>query len=214
MTFPSNVLLADKLREMADILEVQHADGYRITAYRRAARTLLEIEKPIDEIVRNEGFKGVIELPGIGRGIGTAIVEGALTDRLGHRHFKWPPHSPGPPVALLLDLDRQYRTKAGQGQLRKIAPKRFNPAGEAWLPVLHASRNGWQFTVLFSNTQRAHELQKTNDWVVAYFHTDSEPEAQCTIVTETRGPLEGRRVVRGREGDCIAYYAEGDCKPT
>jgi hypothetical protein len=67
--------------------------------------------------------------------------------------------------------------------------------------------------VLFSNTQRAHDLQKTNDWVVVYFHTDSEPEAQCTIVTETHGPLEGQRVVRGREGDCIAYYAEVDRKP-
>ena len=26
-------------------------------------------------------------------------------------------------------------------------------------------------------------------------------------VTETRGPLQGHRVVRGREGDCIAHYA-------
>ena len=33
------------------------------------------------------------------------------------------------------------------------------------------------------------------------------PYAQCTVVTETRGDLEGHRVVRGREGDCIAHYA-------
>jgi EAL domain-containing protein (putative c-di-GMP-specific phosphodiesterase class I) len=71
------------------------------------------------------------------------------------------------------------------------SPKHFNRAGVAWLLVLHASRDGWQFTVLFSNTQRAHELEKTSDWVVVYFHTDAEPEAQCTIVPETRGPLEG-----------------------
>ena len=100
--------------------------------------------------------------------------------------------------------------KAAQDKLRRIAPKRFNPSGEAWLPVLHTSHDAWQFTVLFSNTQRAHQLQKTNDWVVVYFHTDSEPEAQCTIVTETRGPLEGKRVVRGREGDCIDHYSETD----
>ncbi len=68
MRSPSNVLLADKLREMADILEVQHEDGYRVAAYRRASRTLVELEKPIDEIVRDEGLKGVIALPGIGRG--------------------------------------------------------------------------------------------------------------------------------------------------
>jgi len=58
--------------------------------------------------------------------------------------------------------------KAAQDKLRKIAPKRFNPSGEAWLPVLHVGRDAWQFTVLFSNTQRAHELQKINDWVVVY----------------------------------------------
>jgi hypothetical protein len=42
--------------------------------------------------------------------------------------------------------------------LRKIVPKRFNPRGEAWLPVLHTRRGDWHFTFLFSNTQRAHEL--------------------------------------------------------
>ncbi|HEX4892717.1 MAG TPA: hypothetical protein VFV47_05470, partial [Hyphomicrobiaceae bacterium] len=68
----------------------------------------------------------------------------------------------------------------------------------------------WLFTVLFSNTLRAHELGKTRDWVVIYFHREGEPEAQCTVVTETRGPLAGRRVIRGREGDCVAHYAVPD----
>jgi putative hydrolase len=31
-------------------------------------------------------------------------------------------------------------------------------------------------------------------------------EGQCTIVTETRGPLTGLRVVRGREAACREYY--------
>ena len=78
--------------------------------------------------------------------------------------------------------------------MRKIAPKRFNPKDETWLPVLHTRRGDWHFTVLYSNTQRAHELGKTHDWVVIYFHPGSEPEAQCTVVTETHGPLEGRRL--------------------
>lgn len=286
MTHPSNELLADKLREMADVLEAQREDGYRIAAYRRAARALLEVEEPVDDIVHKKGLKGIVDLPGIGRGIGAAIVEivttgrwsqldrlsgtldpeqlfqtvpgigpdlaarihdelhadtleqleqaahdgrlekvpgvgarralatsGALTERLGHRHFQRAPRSSEPPVALLLDVDREYRANAAQDALRKIAPKRFNPSGEAWLPVMHVSRDTWHFTVIFSNTQRAHELQKTNDWVVVYFHKDAEPEAQCTIVIETRGLLDGKRVVRGREGDCIAYYAEVDRNP-
>jgi putative hydrolase len=31
-------------------------------------------------------------------------------------------------------------------------------------------------------------------------------EDQGTVVTETRGPLEGKRVVRGREAECRRYY--------
>jgi hypothetical protein len=80
--------------------------------------------------------------------------------------------------------------------------------GEAWLPVFHAARGNWRLTALLSNTRKAHELGKTKDWVVVYFHLDSEPESQCTVVTETRGPLAGRRVVRSREGECAGYYAE------
>ena len=37
-------------------------------------------------------------------------------------------------------------------------------------------------------------------------HDGMQPEIQCTVVTETRGPLEGRRVVRAREGECVAHY--------
>ncbi len=112
-----------------------------------------------------------------------------------------------PPVSLLLDADALYRRKAEAGELRLIAPKRFNPSGAAWLPILHARRDGWHLTVLFSNTARAHELDRTRDWVVIYFHEDDGPEGQRTVVTERKGALAGRRVVRGREADCQAYYA-------
>lgn len=78
------------------------------------------------------------------------------------------------------------------------------------LPVLHARREDWHFTALFSNTPKVHELGKTRDWVVIYFHLDVEPESQCTVVTETRGALKGRRVVRGREGECAEHYAQSD----
>ena len=115
-----------------------------------------------------------------------------------------------PPVSLLLDVDREYREKAAAGALRTIAPKRFNPTGQAWLPILHTKRDRWDFTALYSNTALAHELSRTKDWVVIYCHTDSSPEGQCTIVTETHGPMAGRRIVRGREEECnaIAQAAE------
>jgi hypothetical protein len=76
--------------------------------------------------------------------------------------------------------------------------------------VLHAERDGWSFTALFSNTARAHELGKTQDWVVIFYSRDGD-EGQCTVVTESRGPLAGRRVVRGRETECRAHYASIAC---
>ena len=109
-----------------------------------------------------------------------------------------------PGVALLIDVDREYRELAAADRLPKIAPKRFNPAAEAWLPILHAERGEWHFTALYSNTARAHELNKTRDWVVIYFYRDNQAEGQRTIVTETHGPLLGLRVVRGREAECRA----------
>lgn len=114
---------------------------------------------------------------------------------------------PVPPVDMVLDVDRLYRQKAKAGELKTIAPRRFNPSSEAWLPILHAQRDDWHFTVLYSNTARAHDLGRVYDWVVVYFHTDEEPEGQCTVVTERRGELSGKRVVRGREAECRTYYA-------
>jgi putative hydrolase len=112
----------------------------------------------------------------------------------------------GPGVALLLEVDRRYRAAAQAGRLPTIAPKRFNPSGDSWLPVLHHEQDGWHFTALYSNTARAHQLDKIRDWVVIYFYDDDHEEGQHTVVTETRGPLAGRRVVRGREAECREFY--------
>jgi len=110
-----------------------------------------------------------------------------------------------PGVDLLLDVDREYREKASAGTLPRIAPRRFNPEGKAWLPVLHTRFGPWHFTALFSNTERAHELHRTHDWVVVFYSDDGE-EGQATVVTERRGRLAGLRVVRGREPECGRYY--------
>jgi DNA polymerase (family 10) len=112
-----------------------------------------------------------------------------------------------PPVELLLAIEREYRELAGADQLPRIAPRRFNPAGQAWLPVWHVKRSGWHFTALFSNTARAHELGRVRDWVVIYCADEDAAERQYTVVTETRGALAGRRVVRGRETECRQWYA-------
>jgi putative hydrolase len=280
----TNARCADRLREVADLLEAQGANPFRVTAYRRAADTVLHLDEDIGSLVEREGLPGLDALPGIGRGIASALHEMVRTGSwmqlerlrgsvdpvqllktvpgLGHRlaeriheelHVdtlealelaahdgrlesvpgvgarratairaslqqmlsrsrpRRTPAAPGgtaaPSIGTLLAVDREYREKAAAGKLPTIAPRRFNPSGEAWLPVLHASREGWQYTALYSNTAQAHQLGRTRDWVVLYFYDDEHAEGQVTIVTETHGPLSGRRVVRGREAECRAHYA-------
>jgi hypothetical protein len=161
------------------------------------------------------------QVPGMGRRRVKAIRE-ALASMLSRstrrrarrlRHLRQERSADGRPaepavpgIGLLLAVDEEYRDKAGAGKLRFIAPRRFNPEKKAWLPILHTEKKGWSFTAMYSNTARAHSLGRTQDWVVIYFERNGD-ESQCTAVTERRGNLDGRRVIRGREGECRDFYA-------
>lgn len=278
-----NRSVADLFLQMADTLRQQQANPFRIKAYVRGAATLQELDADVRQILHRRGRAGLIELPGIGRGLAAhieeiahrgrfaqldrlrgaldserllqtvpgigphlakqiheeldmdtlealevaahdgglenlsgigprrcAMIRSGLSSMLGRALPRYPAAETSPAVALLLDVDREYRDAAGAGRLPKIAPRRFNPANEAWLPILHTDRNGWHFTALFSNTALAHRLQKTNDWVVVFFYASDHLEGQHTVVTETRGRSKGRRVVRGREVECGEYYRAND----
>jgi putative hydrolase len=281
MQEPFNLQVADLLRQMADVLEQQQANPYRINAYRRAAEAIEALDEDVRDVLTREGTDGLIRLPFIGSGIASSIREIAETGRLARLErirgtlqpeqlFQTVPgigpelahaihdrlhvdtlegleiaahegrleqvkgvgprraaairaslasilgrkrpsrrSNKDPDVGTLLAVDRQYRGKARAGTLEKIAPRRFNPDGTAWLPILHATRGGWHFTALYSNTARAHQLNRTQDWVVIYFYDSDDSEGQCTVVTETRGPLRDLRVVRGREAECRRYYRRG-----
>ncbi len=281
MQEPFNVQVADLLRQMADVLEQQQANPYRVSAYRRASEAVESLDEDVRDVLKREGTDGLIRLPFIGKGIAASIQEIADTgrwprlDRLRgtldpERLFRTVPgigpelaraihdelHADSlealeiaahegqlealkgvgprraaairaslanilgrrrasrrtnrdPSVSVLLAVDREYRSKARSGALEKIAPRRFNPEGEAWLPILHSERGGWHFTALYSNTARAHQLGMTRDWVVIYFYDADHREGQCTVVSETRGPLRNLRVVRGREAECRRHYRRG-----
>jgi Holliday junction resolvasome RuvABC DNA-binding subunit len=111
-----------------------------------------------------------------------------------------------PKINTLLEIDRDYRRLDAENKLQRIAPKRFNPEKKVWLSIYHTDRTGWHFTVLYSNTARAHQLNKQHDWVIIYYQKDTI-EGQVTVVTETRGTLKGKRVVRGEEEDSEKYYS-------
>jgi DNA polymerase/3'-5' exonuclease PolX len=280
-----NRVIATRLEEVADLLEAQGANVFRVAAYRRAAETLRNLRRPVADIIRHESASGLVQLPGIGRSLADAVDHLVRTGRLpllerlrgdmapervfatvanigpelarrihdslgietlaeleaaandgrladvpgmgakrirsvreslaGRMHrTDVPDRAPiedEPPVAELLDVDRQYRRLAQLDRLPRIAPRRFNPTGQAWLPILHAQRDDRHYTVLFSNTARAHELGTTHDWVVIY-RDDERGHGQWTVITSSYGRLRGRRIVRGREQDCSEYYASQDEK--
>ncbi|MEK6604891.1 MAG: helix-hairpin-helix domain-containing protein, partial [Nitrospirota bacterium] len=225
-----NVEIAQRLREVAALLQEQGANPFRVQAYRHAADTVQRLDRPAAEIVRAEGPEGLRKLPGIGESLARSIrdliatgrlpmldrlrgetdhvavlasvpgIGGMLAKRLHHdlsidtleelesaahdgrlseiegigpkklagiidslasrlgrvrglagaAAAHGPSHEPS--VAELLDVDREYRENAAAGSLRTIAPRRFNPDGEAWLPVLHTHRGPRHYTALFSNT--------------------------------------------------------------
>lgn len=273
---PDNDEVADLLERVADLLEAQDANPFRIRSYRAAAQHLRAWARSAGDVYRADGLAGLRTVEGVGEGIARAIAEiletGALSllDRLegemapeallqrlpgigpklahrihdelgvmsleelelairdgrlehvegvgrkkastiaatiagmlGARRFRRGTlRVERPAVETLLAVDSVYRDGAARGALPVIAPRRFNPRHERWLPILHTRRDGWEFTALFSNTARAHELDKTRDWVVIYYHRDGR-EDQCTVVTATQGPHAGQRIVRGREREML-----------
>jgi DNA polymerase (family X) len=270
-----NRQIAQQLMTYAEYLEAREANLYRVRAYRRAAETVLALDRPLADLVAAEGRVGLEELPGIGShlsytleeivrtgefrvlnaegdvdaervlrslpgvgprlgrriheqlgittleeleraahdgrlnrlGIGPKRLRGireALAGRFGRYRFALPVREE-PNVAELLAVDQEYRRRADAMNLPTIAPRRFNPNREPWLPVFQTRRSRWRYRVLFSNTALAHRLGRTRDWTVVYFD-NGVSSGQRTVVTENRGDLRGRRVVRGREQECRAHY--------
>lgn len=293
---PTNAQIADVLDRIAELLDVQDANPFRIRAYREGGQYLRDLDQSAADYIRRDDRQKLIELPHIGTGIAAIIgeyvttgksgllddleakvspevvigkvpgigpelaarivdkldietlpeleeaahdgrlatvegfgarrVEGVLTALAGmlstaaqSRQRRRAPEGKAsdaksderPPIDLILKVDADYRKQAEAEKLPKITPRRFNPENEAWLPVMHAKRDGWDFTALFSNTAKAHELEKTDDWVVIYYEKDGK-ERQNTVVTETQGALKDKRVVRGRDAESREHYQVGTKK--
>lgn len=277
----TNAELAERLDVQADRIAEHDDNPYHITAYRHAAETLRNLQRPAADILAEQGRTGLEQLPGIGKSLARRIeqiiergaredvsdvserqfgtiaaigpelarrihkrlgittlaelydaaydgrlaqvpgigpkrlraVREALVARTGRTsRLTGRPRSGSsdePSVEILLDIDREYRQLAALGRLPKVAPKRYNPTAEGWLPVLHAMRNGKRYKAFFSNTIRAHELGMTDDWVVIL--REERERGQWTVVTGRFGELRGRRVVCGRERQCRKFYERRDC---
>ncbi|HEU5260159.1 MAG TPA: DNA polymerase/3'-5' exonuclease PolX [Gemmatimonadales bacterium] len=67
--------------EVADLLEIQDANPFRVRAYRNAARTIRDFPDPIADLVRT-GAKELTEIPGIGEDLAEKITAIVTTGEL------------------------------------------------------------------------------------------------------------------------------------
>lgn len=75
-----NASIADTLRHIADLLEIEGANPFRIRAYRRAAQTIEDLPQSAAKMVA-EG-KPLVGLPGIGKDLAGKITEFITTGQL------------------------------------------------------------------------------------------------------------------------------------
>ena len=76
-----NASIAETLRHVADLLEIEGANPFRIRAYRRAAQTVEDLPQSAAKMVA-EG-KTLVGLPGIGKDLAGKITEIVNSGRLG-----------------------------------------------------------------------------------------------------------------------------------
>ncbi len=77
----TNPEIADAFDSVADILEFQAANPFRVRAYRNAARTIRDLPEPIAEIVADEDRK-LTDIEGIGKDLADKIADLVTTGKL------------------------------------------------------------------------------------------------------------------------------------
>lgn len=174
--------VANKLREIAALLNTQHANPFRCNAYLHAADTLDNTPQNIAELMQAEGIQGLIALPSIGEGIARSIYEYIATGRMSRlENLK----GAADPVALFRSIPT-----VGRALAKRIHDSLHVESLEA---LENAVRGGQLARVEGLGTKRREA-------------DDHHREGQHTVVTETHGKLKGKRVVRGREPECLQIY--------
>ena len=177
-------MIAGRLEDAAEILRNDGASPVYVHAYEQAASSVRHWPISMAVMYKHRGVHGLEEVPGVGPRIARVIRELLTHHRLPSLFVLREQYDAHPSVEELLDVDREFREKAADG-----------------LPVLHTQRGSRRYTALYSNTERAHRLGRTHDWVVMHVR-DAGGDSQYTVITATRGVLRGHRVVAGHEREC------------
>jgi putative hydrolase len=78
----SNSDVADRLDEVANLLEEQGGNQFRVQAWRGGAATIRRLGRPVRDLLAEEGVEGLDRLPGIGQGLARAVRQLIETGRL------------------------------------------------------------------------------------------------------------------------------------
>ncbi|MDA0283952.1 MAG: helix-hairpin-helix domain-containing protein, partial [Planctomycetota bacterium] len=76
-----NIEIARLFEELADLLELQGANAFRLRAYRNAARTLASLPETVSELAES-GAKSLQKIPGIGKDLAEKLVAVVETGEL------------------------------------------------------------------------------------------------------------------------------------
>jgi uncharacterized tellurite resistance protein B-like protein len=118
MSTKRNKKLAKILMEIAELLEIQGV-SFKPKAYKRASFALSDLKTDIGDIYKNEGLKGLKEIPGVGKSIAKKIEEYLLTNKI--QYYKELKEK----SAIRQIVTHYFETKGiSLEQLRKSAKKR------------------------------------------------------------------------------------------
>ncbi len=71
---PTNDEIADVLNQIADLLEADEANRFKVEAYREGASTVRSLDESVADIVREGGEEALEGLPNVGEGISRVIA--------------------------------------------------------------------------------------------------------------------------------------------
>jgi len=204
---PPNAEIARLLREIAELLELDGANAFRVRAYVNAARVVDELPEP----AASQSPEQLRELPGIGDDLAAKIAELARTGSLPvlrELRAKLPAgalellHVPGigPKRARLLITKLGIRSTAGlgraarRGQLKSLAG--FGPAFEKKVAAELAARTGDEKRILrataaqygesLAEYMRAHPLVKRAE-IAGSFRRGRETVGDLDLLVESAG---------------------------
>ncbi|HEU0018411.1 MAG TPA: DNA polymerase/3'-5' exonuclease PolX, partial [Methyloceanibacter sp.] len=159
-----NASIAETLRHVADLLEIEGANPFRVRAYRRAALTIEDLPQSAAKMVA-EG-KTLVGLPGIGKDLAGKIAEIVNTGRLG---------------ALSEIEARTPTTLTALTTVPGLGPKRVHRLNEAF---------GIKTLKDLERAARAHKIRelrgftaKTEETILAEIERGKEHEQRFKIAT-------------------------------